>query len=174
MTSAGDYVTHQLHAKHTVVKRHATLPQTIATDTGGSDVSGNDLNGSDGKTAGTFFSGNDDIADGEADVIHYRIPVHGGKEVVVRLRENTRLLSPGAVVERKTRRYLNASDSEFRTLHARRGCQLTGTVLGDRASRAALAACHGLVSGLLTHESIITCHPCVRARIKNVRTLKIL
>ena len=146
MTSSGDYVTHQLHAKHKVVKRHATLPQNIAKDTGGNDVSEKGSSGNDAKTINAFFSGNDVIAESETDVIHYRIPVHNGKEVIVRLRENTKLLSPGAVVETKTRRYLNASDSQFRSLKDRRGCHLTGTVLGDHASRVALAACDGLVS----------------------------
>ena len=148
MTSAGDYVTHQLHAKHAVVKRHATLPQNIAKDTGESDVSGKDSNGNGGKTD-AFLSENN-VVESETDVIHYRIPVHDGKEVIVRLRENTKLLSPGAVVETKTRRYFNASDSQFRTLGHRRGCHLTGTVLGDDVSRVALAACDGLVSTVLS------------------------
>ena len=60
--------------------------------------------------------------------------------------ENTKLLAPGAVVERRSRVYLNASDSEFRSLQDRRSCHMTGTVLGDTASRVALAACQGLVS----------------------------
>ncbi|KAK7115625.1 hypothetical protein V1264_001461 [Littorina saxatilis] len=140
VTSQGDFVTNHLHAKHTIVKRHAApSPLNIAKDTGGSDVSGR---GSDVKID-TTFSGKDVTGEG-TDVIHYRIPVHDGKDVIVRLRENSRLLSPGAVVETKTWRYRNASDSQFRTLQQRRGCHLAGTVLGDQTSRVALAACDGL------------------------------
>lgn len=170
VTSQGDFVTNHLHAKHTIVKRHAApSPLNIAKDTGGSDVSGR---GSDVKID-TTFSGKDVTGEG-TDVIHYRIPVHDGKDVIVRLRENSRLLSPGAVVETKTWRYRNASDSQFRTLQQRRGCHLAGTVLGDQTSRVALAACDGLVSTLHLFQHNHVFSPFGKASLSCLLRLKAL
>ncbi|KAL8615075.1 hypothetical protein ACOMHN_013609 [Nucella lapillus] len=132
VTSEGDYVTHQLHAKHTVAKRSVPSSPHHPENP---DYPENDVNTAEP----------DVVIDGDSDVIHYRIPLHDGEEVVVRLRENTRLLSPGAVVETKVQKFRNVSDSEFRTLKHRKGCHLTGSVVGDGNSRVALGACEGLV-----------------------------
>jgi hypothetical protein len=95
---------------------------------------------------------NDDVTSTDNDVIHYRIPVQDGKSVVVRVQENTKLLAPGAVVEHRTRKYMNASDSHFQTLHHQRGCHLTGFVLGEDVSKVALTACDGLVSSTINRH----------------------
>lgn len=124
--ASGQFLTHQLHSKHNVVKR--SIPENIPQNGG---------RVSDSKTT------NSDVDDS---TLHYRIPLHAGKEVVVMVRENRNLLAPGAILETKVSRYGNVSDSEFKHLEHHRGCHFTGSVVGDPSSSVALAACNGLVS----------------------------
>lgn len=149
----GQFLSHHLHAKHVVVRRSVPSYQG---DTGGSgNASGSRVRApEDGRRAESVES---DSASGQRVGVHYRIPIEQGKEVVVQVYKNSKLLSPDAVVERKGNKFRNASDSEFSPLHRWTGCHFSGTVLGDANSRVALAACDGLVSTLLVTMDASSC-----------------
>ncbi|KAI8789371.1 A disintegrin and metalloproteinase with thrombospondin motifs 7 isoform X1 [Biomphalaria glabrata] len=76
-------------------------------------------------------------------VLHYKIPLHKDKDVVVQLKRSSALLAPSAILERRSK---NVSDSSFIRLSHHNGCHFTGTVTGVAYSKVALSACNGLVS----------------------------
>lgn len=86
----------------------------------------------------------DDAGASSDDVIHYQIPL-SDRTLQVKLQVNSKLLTPSTVVETRTGRYKNVSDSMFKILD-HRGCHFTGHVTGEDNSRAAISACGGLVS----------------------------
>ncbi|XP_071091239.1 A disintegrin and metalloproteinase with thrombospondin motifs 12-like [Haliotis cracherodii] len=85
----------------------------------------------------------DDAGASSDDVIHYQIPL-SDRTLQVKLQVNSKLLTPSTVVETRTGRYKNVSDSMFKILD-HRGCHFTGHVTGEDNSRAAISACGGLM-----------------------------
>ena len=147
----GNHLTYHLHAKHGLVKRHTTDYSSSKDEDisiGQSDTK-RIVSGSSSLASkyGRVNFPNDVLVDVSRDLFHYRIPVFAGRNVVVRLRQNQKLLSPSAVVEKRWNRFKNVSDSQFQLLHRHVGCHMIGSVVGDALSQVALGACDGLVSG---------------------------
>ncbi|RUS91790.1 hypothetical protein EGW08_000361, partial [Elysia chlorotica] len=123
----GDFVTHTLHARHAIPSRQRrSAPEGLNQD-----------------QPNPSHLQQPALASGREDVLHYRIPVHADKDVVVELQSTRFLLGPAAVLE-KVSSPRNVSQSLFSRLEGHHGCQLSGSVRGDPTSRVALSACQGL------------------------------
>ncbi|KAK6180186.1 hypothetical protein SNE40_012381 [Patella caerulea] len=79
---------------------------------------------------------------GENEILHYKIPV-GNEEIIIHVKENKKLYSKSTIVERRTNKFKNVSDSTFKHLESQ-GCHYSGHVVGDVNSKVAIAACDGL------------------------------
>ena len=139
----GEFVTHHLHARHVIssrqrrstsegLKSHQPYPNHLQKHAAASSPS-LDAEGEH----------QHERQDPE-NVLHYKIPVHPEKDVMVELQNTHFLMGPAAVLE-KVSSSGNVSDSLFTKLDRHHGCHLSGSVKGDLASKVALSACEGLV-----------------------------
>lgn len=135
----GDFVTHQLHAKHDISNRQRRSPSQELFN---SQI---DFIPSKDNTPGfSHDQKHQDLQHNSGSVVRYKIPVHPDREVLVVLQNTHFLLGPSALLERKVSGFKNVSDSLFSRLDRHHGCHLSGSVKGDLNSKVALSACDGL------------------------------
>ncbi|GFO21303.1 A disintegrin and metalloproteinase with thrombospondin motifs [Plakobranchus ocellatus] len=155
----GNFLTYHLHSKADTSSRHRRSVSTL--DTIQNDHSSlpystapllsataSKIGSYQSPESNSFYKSEDHESSSESglsqEVLHYKIPLHPEKDVVVELQHTRLLLGPSAVVERKVSRFNNISDSLFSKLEHHHGCHLSGVVRGDSSSKAALSACDGL------------------------------
>ena len=80
------------------------------------------------------------------DIFHYKVRVEN-QDLLLQLKPNYKLTSPGFVIERKKSRFKNVTDSTFRRLDdSHNNCHFYGEIINQTGSRVALGVCSGLVS----------------------------
>ncbi|KAL3866276.1 hypothetical protein ACJMK2_043584 [Sinanodonta woodiana] len=90
------------------------------------------------------------VLDDDDGYLHYKVEVDN-KQLLLKVKPNEKLTSPGLIVERKKNMYKNVTDSTFRKFKDV-NCHFHGHIINQTYSRVALGLCNGMMGFIHTQN----------------------